>query len=1119
MTDIASWLARHGLDKYIEAFTAHEIDLDALQHLREDDLRELGLPIGPRRKVLAAIAALNDEVAKPVKSEPVAIPARPRSEAERRQLTVMFVDLVGSTELSQQLDPEEMRVVIGAYQAAVSGEITRYEGHVAKLMGDGVLAYFGWPQAHEDDAERAIRAGLAAASAVAGMRTPRGEPLLARIGIATGLVVVGDLIGEGSAQEEAVIGETPNLAARLQGLADPNTVVIANTTQRLVAGLFDMVDLGQRELKGFATSVRAWRIAGEAGAEGRFDALHETTSPLVGRAEELELLRQRWQQVRAGKGQVVLLSGEPGIGKSRLIAALQERVGAESHARLRYFCSPFYVNSALYPVIKQLERAAGIRRDDAPGTKLDKLEASLRRTIADITEAGPLLAELLSIDTAGRYSLVKLMAQARKARTLGMLIQLLKGLAARQPVMMIIEDAHWIDPTTGEWLDTVIDGLEDLPVLLIVSFRPEFQSRWTLLSYVTALSLNRLGREEGAAIADRVAGGKTLPPEVRNQILAKTEGVPLFVEELTKTVIESGLLIDAGNHYALSGPLPPLAIPSTLQDSLMARLDRLDLVKEVAQTGACIGRAFHYRLISAATGSDSTELAAALQQLEKSELVFRRGTPPEATYTFKHALIQDTAYQSLLKSRRQHIHARIASTLESQFPEIATGEPETLAHHYTAAGLSDQAVGYWLKAGQQAQKRSANLEAAAHLAKGLELIASLRESEDHLRQEIHLQTAMAVTMMAAKGWGAPEVLQACTRARVLCEKLGDTGRLFIALCGEASYHMISGNLIAADELGRRCVELANSSGDQSLLLEAHHRQWATKFFMGDLAAAETHARAGLATYDPDKHHSLTYIYTGHDPGVCCRNYSARMLWLRGYSDQALERSREAIALAERVSHPLTKVLAQSNLSLIHLLRREPEEGRRWAKKFVALSREFVLPQSVSEGHFHLGWALAESGHAADGAKEMRDAIAAITATGAAMGMPHLLCVLAQACGESGETCEGLELLERGLSIAEYGAKCHLPELLRAKGDLLWRLSRQDKSAEHWFLQALTAARSDGTKALELRAALSLARLYRAQEFDEKARDVLSPVYAWFTEGFETLDLIEAKAVLDQCEQR
>ena len=1116
MPEVASWLARLGLDKYIEAFTANEVDFDALRHLREDDLKELGLPIGPRRKVLAAIAALDAEAVSAAGSVVAPASGPHRSEAERRQLTVMFVDLVGSTELSQRLDPEEMCGIIRAYQNTVSAEITRYEGRVAKLMGDGVLAYFGWPRAHEDDAERAVRAALAATAATAMLTTLRGEPLAARTGIATGLVVVGDLIGEGSAQEEAVVGETPNLAARLQTLAEPNTVVTADSTQRLVAGLFDLVDLGFRELKGFATPLRAWRIAGEAGAEGRFDALHGVATPLVGRAEELELLLQRWQQARAGRGQAVLLSGEPGIGKSRLIAALHERLGAEPHTRLRYFCSPYHVNSALHPVIKQLERAAGLGRDDSADTKLDKLEFLLRQAVSYVAEVSPPLAALLSIDITGRYAPVKLTPQAQKVRILAALTQQLQGLATRRPVMMLVEDAHWIDPTTGEWLDMLIDRLQDLHVLLIVTFRPEFQPRWTLFSHVTALSLSRLGRDQGAAIVDRVAGGKTLPPEVKNQILAKTEGVPLFIEELTKTVLVSALLIDAGDHYVLSGPLPSLAIPSTLQDSLMARLDRLAPVKEVAQIGACIGRVFHHRLLAAVTGSDDARLEGDLQQLEESELVFRRGVPPEATYRFKHALVQDAAYESLLKSRRQQIHTIIASTLEAQFPELAEAEPEALAHHYTAAGLTEQAVAYWLKAGRQALKRSANLEAVAHLGKGIDLVASLPDTEGRLRQEIDLQNAMGVAMTTAKGRGALEVGQAFSKARMLCEKLGDKRQLFVALYGECGYHRNSGNLRASDELGRQCLEIARASGDPDLLLEAHHQLWATKFYMADFAAAETHADFGIATYDPDRHHPLTYIYSGHDPGVCCRINSAETLWLRGYPDQALARCRETMALAERLAHPLTMALAQSAFSYVHLLRREPDEGGRWAEKGVALAEEFVLPLMASSARFHLGWALADQGRVEEGVSKMREGIAAITAIGEKMNMPDYLCVLARACGECGEASEGLVLLERALGVtAVSDAKFQLPELLRVKGELLLRLNPRDDAAEYWFQQAVTAARDDGTKSPELRVALSLARLYRAQGRDGEARDLLSPVYAWFTEGLDTRDLVDAKELLDQ----
>ena len=1051
MPDITSWLARLGLDKYAEAFTANEVDFDALRHLTEDDLRELGLPVGPRRKILAAIAALDDDTMSPMSSASALRSALPAREAERRQLTVVFIDLVGSTELSQRLDPEQMRDVFRAYQSAVSAEIARYEGYVAKLMGDGVLAYFGWPRAHEDDAERAVRAGLAVITAINSLKTPRGDALSVRVGIATGLVVVGDLIGEGSAQEEAVVGEAPNLAARLQSLAESNTVVASSGTQRLIAGLFETVDLGWRELKGFAKLSRAWRITGEADVESRFEARRDS-SPLVGRTEELKMLLHRWQLARAGEGQVAILTGEPGIGKSRLIAAILERARAEPFTPLRYFCSAYHVNSAFHPVIRQLARATGIHREDRSDTKLDKLQVLLRRTTSDLAAPTVLLAEMLSIDASARHPPLKLTAEEQKARTGATLIDLLTATAAQQPVMMVVEDAHWIDPTTRDWLDSVIDHLRDLPILLLISFRPEFEQNWSTLPHVTHLSLSRLDHDDGAAIAKRIAGGKSLPLEVEEQILARTEGVPLFVEELTKTVIESGVLTDCGDQYVLSRSLPPLAVPSTLQDSLMARLDRLGRAKEVAQAGACIGRHFHHRLLAALFDRDSAGLEQDMRQLESSELVFRSGVPPEATYTFKHTLVQDTAYQSLLGSRRQKLHAAIAAKLEAGFPEIASAEPETLAHHYTVAGLPDQAVPCWLSAGQAALRRSANHEAIAHLNKGIELIAVLPDSEERQGQELQLQSALGLGVKATKGFGAPEVVQAFSRARALSEKLGDEDQLFIALVGEASYYMVTGNLRVSDERGQQCLKLAQSKGDESLLIEAHHRLWATRSRMGDYAAAEQHVGRGLAIYDPERHHSLTYAYSGHDPGVCCRMHSALLLWFRGYPDQALQRAREGVALAEHVSHPLSWLMAKNALTELHLMRRETGEARRLLANWSEVAIELGLPGLVAEAKFQVGWVLAQEGRYGKGLVELREGIAASTAAGS-LDNDYRLCVLAEACGKCGRVAEGLSLLEEAFEIvAASGTKHRVPELLRIKGELLLRLDAPDQSPKAAFMR-------------------------------------------------------------------
>ena len=662
----------------------------------------------------------------------------------------MFTDLVGSSALSTRLDPEDLRAVIGAYHKCVAETVARFNGFVAKYMGDGVLVYFGYPQAHEDDAERAVQAGLALIEAVGKLSSV--EPLQIRIGVGTGVVVVGDLVGAGEAQERGVVGETPNLAARLQAAATPGTIAIDTTTRRLLGGLFEYRDLGGIEAKGFANRVQAYEVVRPSMVESRFEALRTATTPLVGRDEEVDLLLRRWEQAKRGDGCVVLISGEPGIGKSRIAQTIVERLGGEPHTRLRYFCSPHYQDSALYPSIAQLERAAGFRREDTAEQRLAKLEAVLAQGTNDLSEAVPLLADLLSIPTGDRYPPLNLTPQKRKEKTLHAQLAQLEGLAARQPVLMVWEDVHWSDPTTRESLDLLIDRVPTLRVLMILTFRPEFTPPWIGRPHVTMLTLNRLPRRQGAEMIAYVTGGKALPKEIADQIIDRTDGVPLFIEELTKTVVESGIVTEAGDHYALAGPMAPLAIPTSLHASLLARLDSLAPTREVAQIGAALGRSFSYELISAVAGMPQQKLDGALEQLASAELIFRRGMPPDAEYTFKHALVQDAAYSTLLRSRRQQIHARIATTLESQFPEIVTAQPALMAQHCAEAGLNEKAVGYWLKAGQQAMARSAMTEAVAQLQKGLDLLTSMPDNPARQQQELDLRITLGQALIATKGW-------------------------------------------------------------------------------------------------------------------------------------------------------------------------------------------------------------------------------------------------------------------------------------------------------------------------------------------------------------------------------
>src|SRR5271166_702170 len=769
--DVAAWLQGLGLERYAPAFLENRIEADILPSLTLEDLRDLGVTlVGDRRRLLDAIAALGVAISTPAASAPAVTAAAPApADAERRQLTVMFCDLVGSTALSTRHDPEDLRELIGDYHRVVAETIGRFDGFVAKYMGDGVLIYFGYPQAHEDDAERAVRAGLAVIEAVG--KLPAREDLSVRLGIATGLAVVGDLIGEGSAQERGVVGETPNLAARLQALAAPSTLVIGDATRRQIGGLFDLADLGPQTLAGFAEPQPAWRVIGESGMLSRFEALRSGETPLVGRDEEVELLIRRWQQAKSGEGRVVLISGEPGIGKSRLTAALSEHIGSEPHTRLRYFCSPHHQDSALYPFIAQLERAAGFARDDEVEGKLGKLRALLApgsRNDDDIA----LLSELLSLPSSAAD--LNLSPQRKREKLFEAMLDQLEAVARHRPVLMVFEDAHWIDPTSRELLDLTVDRVRRLPVLLAITFRPEFQPPWGGRSHVTSLALNRLGERDGEALVQTLAGNAALAPEIVAEIVERTDGVPLFVEELTKAVLESAAQGDRVAAVLGTASLAALSVPATLHASLMARLDRLGpMPKEIAQIGAVLGREFAYELIEPVAQRHERELQAALDRLGEAGLLFCRGVAPHSSYLFKHALVQDAAYSTLLRGRRQELHAAIAAALEREFPELVAAQPALLAHHLTAAGNTERAVDQWLKAGRQSADRSAHHEAIGHYGRGLAALTASPEGRARSNQEIELQLARGLSLFTVGGFsaaGAPEIY---ARARELADQRGN----------------------------------------------------------------------------------------------------------------------------------------------------------------------------------------------------------------------------------------------------------------------------------------------------------------------------------------------------------
>jgi class 3 adenylate cyclase/predicted ATPase len=1121
--DIVVWLRSLGLQQYEAVFRENAIDETVLPDLTDQDLEKLGVLLGHRRKLLRAIASFkNADRALAAISTSAAPPATPiyQDVAERRQVTVMFSDLVGSTALSARMDPEDLREVITAYQKCVAETVRRCGGFVAKYMGDGVLVYFGYPQAHEDDAERAVRAGLELVAAVSGLKTHAA--LQTRVGIATGLVVVGDLIGSGAAQEQAVVGETPNLAARLQGIAEPNTVVMAEGTRKLLGSLFELEDLGAKDLKGIAGPVRAWAALRASSVESRFEALHAAgLTALVGREEEIDLLLRRWSRAKGGEGQVVLLSGEAGIGKSRLTAALLERLATEAHTHLRYFCSPEHTDSAFHAIIGQIERAAGFAYDDTPQARLDKLDALLAQTATTAQDAA-LFAEMLSLANDGRYPALKLSSEQRRQRTLGALTSQMQALSRQNPVLMIFEDAHWTDPTCLEAFGRVVDRLRTLRVLLIVTYRPEFEPPWIGRPHVTALTLNRFGAREIAAMIDGVTNNKPLPADIRRDIVERADGIPLFIEEMTKAVLEAESE-DEARQTTAAVPASALAVPASLHASLMARLDRLGPAKEVAQIGAALGREFSHPLLAAVTRKPEAELQSALDRLVEAGLLFRQGASPQATYLFKHALVQDAAYGTLLREPRRALHCCIAETLETSFPEIAENQPEVLARHCTEAGLIEKAAGLWGKAGQRSIQRSALVEAVTQLNRALDQIATLPSTPALRRDEIKLQVALITPLMHVKGYAAPETKAVVERARLLIEQAEGLGEpqedpllLFSVLYGFwlASYVGFNGD--ALRELAAHFLTLAEKQTATGPLMLGHRLVGLSLQSTGDITQGLTHFDRALALYDPVEHASLSTRF-GQDGMVSILSNRALALLLLGYPDRALTDADRAVEYARDAGQAASLMFALFHSLRVKLPRRNYEAALALADELFTLADEKSALFWKNCGVLGRGSAFALTGRAAEALETISSGLAALRTTGTTLWQPVNMLYLATAHAELGQFDEAWRCIAEAIgTIAKTKERWFEAEANRIAGEIALKSPERDASkAETYFERALAVARKQQAKFLELRAAMSMARLWRDQGKPQQARELLAPVYRWFTEGFDTRDLKEAKALLEE----
>lgn len=1042
-------------------------------------------------------------------------------DTERRQLTVMFCDIVDSTSISEKLDPEDLREMLRDYQKTCYKIIHRFDGHIAQYLGDGLLVYFGYPQAHEDDAQRAARTGLAIVEAVNRLNPSLQEKwnveLSVRVGIHTGLVVTGE-VGEGSSSEYLAIGDVPNIAARLQGEAAPDTVMVSTATYKLIEGFFACHSPENLVLKGFSQPMGICQIDHVSTARLRLDSITDRLTPIVGREQETSLLFERWERIHEYMGQVVLISGDAGIGKSRLVKVLEEHVAKDPQAWLTPCqCSAYHQNSALYPIIDLLERfVLQFEQGFSPAKKLIRLEGFFAQYGFELPEVVPVFCDLLSVPFDPKYSPSTLTPEQQKQLIFETMLGVLLEIASRQPLLLVMEDLHWADPTTLEFIDLLVDQIATSRIFTLFTYRPTYNPSYRPRDYITSLTLHRLTREKSVDMVRHISGGKDLPAEVLEEILTKTDGVPLFVEELTKMVLESGLLREEANEYMLTGRFLTLKIPMTLQDSLMARLDRLASAKELVQICAILGREFTAEMLLAIQPHSEGMIQEGLRQLVESELLYQRGVFPRATYIFKHALIQETAYQSMLKNTRQRYHQQIADMFVNRFPELATSQPEIIAHHYTEAGMGNVATSYWQQAGRRAVDRFANEEAIAHLSRALQILETLTETAERTENELGLLLAIGPSLIAVKGYAAQEVEQTYSRARTLSQQIGEETQLFQVLWGLWGYYVVRANHKEAREVGKELLELAHGGQDTIYLMEAHLTLGGALFCLAEFVTASEYLEHGAELYEPDKHRSYTSLFAA-DLGVFCPAWAAHPLWHIGYPDKALTKSRDAVKLAEKLAHPYSIALALDYAAITHQFCREAKEAYRRAEAAITICKEHHFAYYLSWAMIIKGWALADLGDCEEGTVEIQQGLKTLRSTGAKRSLPFYLSLLAEVYGKNGQVEEGLETISEAFVEAQnIEERWWEAELFRLKGALLLQQTKPDvKQAEASFHQALDVARHQHSISLELRAANSLYRLGQQQGKHNDSNKLLVEVYNRFTEGFDTPDLKEAKELLQE----